>query len=238
MSTPRLNMGNNGGGRSAPLPPPPPSNSRPQPARPGNSSPFGQSLGSRFGQRVNWEVMPFHDTMVRFDLTMGDTVMEATSFVRCIPNDDTAPGELIARTLEGDKALMEIVKGKLEAAWQGYQLRGALLVYPWRDELRQAMNVRLETIKTPSVYLNATNPLLVLNVLARAERRCCWRMRRSRSNVLSLRVLLPVTIRVLWRWCARRVSPSFRFTNPNPCPKKRPAAMMMISSEGWSTTPG
>jgi hypothetical protein len=57
----------------------------------------------------------------------------------------------------------------LDAAWAGYNMVGAALIHPWRIEAREAYVTRLAAINQPQHYLRASDPVFVLNVLARAR---------------------------------------------------------------------
>lgn len=137
------------GGASVPPPPPP---------RP-SSSPFG----SRPGSRAEFSILPTGDRLARFDLNQVDSTQIDSAL---------APGlsvEQIIDALETDRSLVERIKPRLDAAWETYQLKGAILLYPWRDELRSAVNGRLSALKQPTTYLLVTDPVLILNVLGRSR---------------------------------------------------------------------
>jgi hypothetical protein len=111
-------------------------------------------------------MMPLADTMVCFDLNAPGQVMNN---LLGLPEEDEISIERIIQTLDGDKSLVERLKTQLDAVWESYNLRGALLVYTWRDDLKNAINLRLNAIKQPPLYLRALDPLLILNVLARSR---------------------------------------------------------------------
>ena len=137
------------GGTSVPPPPPP---------RP-SSSPFG----NRPGSRAEFSILSTGDKLVRFDLNYADS----TQIDSALPAGLSA--EQIIDALEVDRALVERLKPRLDTAWESYRLRGALLFYPWRDELRSAVNGRLSALRQPTTYLLVVDPVLILNVLGRSR---------------------------------------------------------------------
>lgn len=138
------------GGASVPPPPPPP--------RP-SSSPFG----NRPGSRAEFSILPTGDRLARFDLNQIDSTQIDSALATGLS------AEQIIDFLETDRNLVERLKPRLDAAWESYQLKGAILLYPWRDELRSAVNGRLSALKQPTTYLLVTDPVLVLNVLGRSR---------------------------------------------------------------------
>lgn len=140
-----------------PLQPPPPP---PRPAA--NPNPFTNRLGAR----AEWQMMPLADTLVCFDLNAPGQVLND---LLGLPRDEEVTIDRILQTLDADKALAERLKTQLDAVWERYDLRGALLVYTWRDELKQSVNQRLIAVRQPPIYLRALDPLLILNVLARSR---------------------------------------------------------------------
>ena len=71
--------------------------------------------------------------------------------------------------LEKDKSLTESLKAQLHEYWDQIQLTGAVHVYDWREEVKESAVRRLNAVKAPPNYVRASDPLLVLNVLARAR---------------------------------------------------------------------
>ena len=67
----------------------------------------------------------------------------------------------------GDVALVETIDRLVNR--EGYTLKGAMLVYPWEEERKQVILAHARTNNTRAVCLRAIDPLLVLNVLARAR---------------------------------------------------------------------
>jgi hypothetical protein len=146
-----------------PQPPKPssPFASRPPPAASGGLS----GLASRFGSKVNGAVLPAVDEVVCFDFAaLTPSALEALDI-----QPPTAALENVLKAIEGDKAFEQRLKDRLDEAWTGYHLRGAMLVYLWRDDVRDCLATRLSAVKKPLTYLRATDPLLTLNVLARAR---------------------------------------------------------------------
>lgn len=141
------------GGGGASIPPPPPPLPRP------SSSPFG----NRPGSRAEFSILATGDKLVRFDLNCIDSAQIDSA----LPTGLSA--EQIIDILETDRALVERLKLRLDAAWESYHLIGALLFYPWRDELRSAVNGRLSALKQPTTYLLVTDPVFILNVLGRSR---------------------------------------------------------------------
>ncbi len=135
---------------------------RPPPTPP---SPGGLGgLASRFGSRVSGAVLPAVDELVCFDLSL----LPPDQSVLDLGSGETALDDLLTR-IEADKAFEQELKDRLDEAWTSYHLRGALLVYVWREDVRDCLATRLSATKRPMDYLRATDPLLTLNVLARAR---------------------------------------------------------------------
>lgn len=134
-------------------PPPPP----PPPPRP--SSPFG----SRPGSRAEYTVVSTGETAVRFELTELDAAFLGEPF------EGIVTAEAVIAACEADRALADRIKARLDEQWQTFNLSGAFLLFPWRDELRNALNARLVALKRPATHLRVTDPGLLLNVLARSR---------------------------------------------------------------------
>ena len=161
------------GQRPNPPSPPsfPPSPNRPTPP----SSPFGQrpptppatpgSLLQRMGSKVNWTLLPIVDEIACFDLSaLAVDSLRALG----IPIANDTLGNLLRMIKENQGDVQALVEN-LEQSWQSCELHGAALVYNWRDDLREGMAARLVALKQPPIFLRVTDPLLVLNVLARAR---------------------------------------------------------------------
>ncbi|NWG16799.1 MAG: hypothetical protein HXY41_09200 [Chloroflexi bacterium] len=166
------------------------------PPRPANSPapapPAGQRLGGlpRFGaSKTHWRIMPVMNCIVRFDLNgLGDPLHRLLGRPLDVKLADT---EAAIKAIEAGGAHMNELEALVEAAWQEYQLRGAVLLYPWRKELPQVMVGRVTTgddtddeeyeddKPAAPVLLRALDMRLVINVLAR-----------TRSNILLSRAPL------------------------------------------------
>ncbi|MDX2159815.1 MAG: hypothetical protein SF162_00680 [bacterium] len=139
-------------------------------ARP-SSSP-GNFL-SRFGTRSTVDYLPMHDLLLMFDLY--DITPAAYYMFDIAPPSkeegavDTADSKALISIIERDKAVQERMRTALNAYWDGVRLVGAVHVYDWREEVKQAVTNRLNAIKQPPRYVRASDPLLVLNILARAR---------------------------------------------------------------------
>jgi hypothetical protein len=165
----------------------------PSPGSAGGQSPrFG--LGSRFGpSTIDWEIGPVSPVYVRFDLDgLGDP------FHRLLGRDlnvHFADRKAVIQAIEtGGDDVAQLID-RLDTAWDAYNLRGAVLIYTWRDELKQVISARIvppkpaknpfdsgsddepdidpaepvkEAVKAP-VCLRAIDFLLVLNVLGRTR---------------------------------------------------------------------
>ena len=146
----------------------PPAQSTP-PFRSSSPTPSSQlgSLGTRFGSRAVWEILPLNDTLVCFDLP---AVADALLAQHHLPSpENVEPSDAFLTALEAQKALADVLKTALDDEWETYHLRGAVLVYAWREDIRQAVSARLTAIKAPGTYIRSLDPLLVINVLARAR---------------------------------------------------------------------
>lgn len=129
---------------------------------------YGTSLNSRFGaSSVSCDIAPLAGTLVRFDLKgLGASLCRLLG----IKGSDEEH-EAAIQMIEADENLRASLAEKLDAAWQTYDLHGAILVYPWHEGLRQAVATRMVDAFPGSApaYLRALDPILVLNILARAR---------------------------------------------------------------------
>jgi hypothetical protein len=142
---------------------------RPAPAPPATSSRFGSGLGgSRFGpSRTTWEILPVSGLIVRFSLDgLGGSLQRIIG--------DKAPANMgsydsLLHSIEKNRESMKALTSNLNAAWESFELKGAMLIYPWEDERKQVILSQAHTSGTRALCLRAIDPLLVLNVLARAR---------------------------------------------------------------------
>jgi hypothetical protein len=125
-------------------------------------------LGSRFGaQKQNLSIIPVTDTLVHFDLNgLGDPLYRLIQFKR---RKDVDEVDALAEVLEADSDIVETVSEQLETAWTEYGLQGAVLLYKWRDEVKQCVATEANAEKSTLNFLRARDPMLVLNVLLRAR---------------------------------------------------------------------
>lgn len=147
-------------GNSPPLVPPP------SPPSPPASSPFGGGLFGKLGNN-RFEFVPIEDAVVRFDLL---PLMRA--FAELVGVRQSGPGdtvEPVARALEADRERVKALREDLDAAWAGYDLRGAAFVFNWIEDVKSGLVARANALsQPPQVYIAADLPL-VLNVLGRAR---------------------------------------------------------------------
>jgi hypothetical protein len=137
---------------------------RQQPARPQQT---GGALLNRMGARATSELLALNDTLIQFDIhALGKPMYDLIGIE--MP-EGIADAEAAIATLGKDKSLHEPLKATLNEQWETYRLRGAMLVYNWREEIKQAMNLRLSAIRSEPTFVRALDPLLVLNVLARSR---------------------------------------------------------------------
>jgi hypothetical protein len=145
------------------------------PFRPSNSNAgtnantrYGTSLNSRFGtSNVTCDIAPLGSAIIRFDLNgLGAPLRRLLGL-----EGEGAEREAVIQAIESDENLKYDLASRLDLAWHDYNLCGAMLVYPWQEGLRQAVATRLVDVAPGStlVYLRALDPILVLNVLARAR---------------------------------------------------------------------
>lgn len=147
-------------GASTPTPPTTPPFPRPTPP----PSPLG-SLGARFGAKALWEILSLTDALVSFELAaVAESLVKAFDLPPDVP-----PVEAFLSKMEKNKPFAEALRARLDEEWQSFDLHGAFLVYNWRDELKQAVNVRLTAVKEPAVYTLVRDPFFALNVLGRAR---------------------------------------------------------------------
>ena len=160
----------------------PPPNNKPssvfgqRPTPPPSSSPFGQrpnpplpnanNLLQRIGSKVAWTLLPVIDEIACFDLRSLD--IDSLRGIGIPAKQDVLP-DLLRMVKDDQAADTQALIDLLDQTWQDYGLHGAALVYQWRDELREGMAARLNALKQPPIFLRVNDPLLVLNVLARAR---------------------------------------------------------------------
>lgn len=147
---------------------PAPNRPAPAPPAPTASSRFGSGLGSRFGPaRTTWEILPVSGLIVRFSLDgLGGSLQRIIG--------DKAPANLgsydsLLQSIEKNRESMKALNASLNKAWQSYELKGAMLVYPWEEERKQVILAHARVNNTRAICLRAIDPLFVLNVLARAR---------------------------------------------------------------------
>jgi hypothetical protein len=145
------------------------------PFRPSNSnansnanSRYGTSLNSRFGtSNVTCDIAPLGTALVRFELDgLGVPLYRFLGL-----KGEKTERETVIQAIENDENVRNELATRLDTAWRDYNLCGAMLVYPWQESLRQAVATRVTDLLPGSslVYLRALDPILVLNVLARAR---------------------------------------------------------------------
>ncbi len=147
-------------GQPTPLSPPA-SGSLPRPTPP---NPLG-SLGARFGAKAMWEILPMTDMLLSFELA---AIAEGLVKTFDLPTN-APPVDAFLTLIEKDKAFTAALRERLDEDWLRFELHGAFLVYNWRDEIRQAVNARLNAVKAPPTYTLVRDPLFTLNVLGRAR---------------------------------------------------------------------
>jgi hypothetical protein len=138
---------------------------QPQPAA--RQQQTGGSLLNQMNARAVWEMLALTDTVIQFDIhALGKPLYDRIGIE--MP-EDTSDAEAVITALVSDKSLHEPLKARLDEAWESYQMCGAILVYNWREEVKQVMNMRLLAIRESPRFVRALDSLLVLNVLARAR---------------------------------------------------------------------
>lgn len=155
---------------------------------------FG-GLGSRFGSStIEFEIRPVEDTFVRFDLGgLGDPFHRILGTELNLAHGDP---QNVVKTIQNGGEAVDALIAQLEDAWKSYEINGALVVYDWQDEIKQAIGTKAtgntqtsddedyydddddddnnkaeptkETRKAP-VCLRAIDHVLVINVLARTR---------------------------------------------------------------------
>lgn len=126
------------------------------------------STKPRFGQNTRTvEILPIGEMLAYFSLEgLGG------SLKYLMGDDAPAAGgnyEEVFHTLENDARTMEKLKHTLDEVWAEYNLKGAMLVYPWKPTTRDIISANANARDTKSVFLRAFDPLLVMNVLARSR---------------------------------------------------------------------
>lgn len=116
--------------------PNPPKPAPPQPNQPGG---LRGRLGAFNSRNMQWVVKPMQDVSVRFDLTgLGDP------FYRLLKSDlklENADPQALVGALDADEALRSQLESVLEDTWQGYDFKGAALLYPWTDDVKKAFQM-------------------------------------------------------------------------------------------------
>ena len=123
------------------------------------------SFNARYGAKANESFVPLVDEIVCFDLAAIQ--WENQRLLKIVGASRPVTGML--KSIEADQATAAAFRQELDQRWAAYRLRGAALVFDWREDLRAGMALRLNAIQRAPIYLKATDPLLVVNVLARAR---------------------------------------------------------------------
>ncbi|MFN8527190.1 MAG: hypothetical protein U0670_01105 [Anaerolineae bacterium] len=156
---------------SAPAPRPNPFGSPPS-GLPRPSSPPG-SLFSRLGARASFDYMAMNDTLVMFDLRdVAPVLFDQLNITPPVKEDgtpDKTDVKALITALEKNRPLLDELKLRLNTYWDDFQLTGAVHVYDWREEVKQAATNRLNAVKLAPHFMRATDPDFVLNVLARSR---------------------------------------------------------------------
>jgi hypothetical protein len=130
---------------------------------------------------VTWEIIPVQDSITRFTLqpmiaeayALAGILLPPLSREAASPDaPEMSEAQRIATFCEAlarDAALEAALKEKLDAAWHETGFSGAALTYLWREEVRVALLTQLRATGAPMLIAEASDPLLVLNVLARAR---------------------------------------------------------------------
>jgi hypothetical protein len=171
-SLPRLSSSSN-----APQPAPAAPQPTQQPTPPARPSPLASRLGP---PKTNWRIVPASTHLVRFDLNgLGDPFHRLLGKKLALDMGD--PSAAIKALEAGGDDVAEM-KVRLEAAWQDYAFKGAILLYNWRKDTRNVLAGRVPTAddseseelydeekRTPPIVMRALDLWLVLNVLARTR---------------------------------------------------------------------
>lgn len=150
--------------------PPPPSSGGGSPLRP---PPTPGSLFSRLGARATFDYMPIHDTLVMFD--MHDVTPALYDLLKIAPpvkddgSSDPTESKALIGMVEKDKALAAAMRTHLDQYWANFKILGAIHIYDWREEVKQAAINRLNATKQRPNFIRAIDPLLVMNILARSR---------------------------------------------------------------------
>ncbi len=150
----------------------------PQPSAPGGSPPRPSSappgsLFSRLGARASYDYVPMHDMLVMFDMhDAAPAIYEMLGIAPPVKDDgtpDPADTRTLIATLDKDKALSSALRVQLDQFWGDFKIVGAVHVYDWREEVKQAATNRLNATKQRPNFIRAADPMLIMNVLARAR---------------------------------------------------------------------
>ncbi len=157
-----------------------------------SASRFG-GVPSRFGSsEVVWEISPLSEPFVRFNLDgLGDPFHRLLG--ANINLNYSNASELTKALAQGGGTVDALIE-QMDAAWQTYDMKGAMLVYPWKDHSKQIIAAKpeqpnnqssqndnnddeyyddeedtAENPKRKTACLRSIDMLLVLNVLARTR---------------------------------------------------------------------
>ncbi len=150
--------------------------------------PSGLFGSARPNARVMWEILPTHDTVVKIDTsaiqidlfklvgvqppaleTLEKDPSQAAYWGNAIAGVPSAVAQVISDFLDLNPGAETALKEKLDSAWSALELKGAVLIYNWREEAKVSFTTRLQAIGQPPIALRASDPLLVLNILSRAR---------------------------------------------------------------------
>ncbi|MCB9451569.1 MAG: hypothetical protein H6672_09020 [Anaerolineaceae bacterium] len=179
QSAPSNPFGSRFGSRSSTPPANQPQQQQPAPPPPRPSRPSG--LLSRVGNRLDWRILPVTGTIIHFTLDgLGDPFHRILGKRLIV---DFGKRDAVVKIFESGGADIDEIVSRLDISWKEYDLTGAILLYPWGDNLPNVMGGRLpagkddededihyaEDNRTPPSILRAVDPLLVLNILGRTR---------------------------------------------------------------------
>lgn len=136
-------------------------------------SPPPGSLFSRLGARASYDYMPMHDMLVMFDMRdAAPALYELLNVPPPVKEDgtsDVSDVRALITMLEKEKPLATALRTHLDQYWANFDIVGAIHVYDWREEVKQAATNRLNAVKQRPNFIRAADPMLIVNILARSR---------------------------------------------------------------------
>jgi hypothetical protein len=100
-------------------------------------------------------MVPITRTLVRFELRgLGDPFHRLLGHPLKVEYGDM---KALLKAIEKGGEAVDALRAHLETAWEGYALSGAILMYQWRDDLKNAVIARVSADKAVKLTNNNAN---------------------------------------------------------------------------------